>query len=226
MYRGRLIISLSAALLVSMSSLTGTETTAESVTKEAKMTAEQTSPAADKSAALEVILSRKSVRLYTGKSIPQSEMISLVRAGMAAPSARNAQPWAFVVVTRREQLSALAEALPSGRMLAKAGGAIAVCGVEKEFLDGPPREMWVQDCSAATENILLAAEASGLGAVWLGVYPDKERISNVSRVLKLDAGVIPLNVISIGYPTGAERCKDKYKPEKIHFDTWNNHQAR
>ncbi len=171
---------------------------------------------------LEVIHNRKSVRSYTSAPVTQEALMTLVRAGMAAPTARNSQPWAFVVITDRKQLDALAEALPSGRMLAKAGGAIAVCGVEKEFLEGEGREMWVQDCSAATENILLAAEATGLGAVWLGVYPNKERVAGVSRVLGLASGVLPLNVISIGYPTGAERPKDKYKPEKIHLNAWNN----
>ena len=171
---------------------------------------------------LDVIHSRKSVRSYTGAPVSQEALLTLVRAGMAAPTARNSQPWAFVVITDRKQLDALAEALPSGRMLAKAGGAIAVCGVEKEFLEGEGREMWVQDCSAATENILLAAEATELGAVWLGVYPNKDRVAAVSRVLKLTPGVLPLNVISIGYPTGAERPKDKYKPEKIHINVWGN----
>ena len=120
---------------------------------------------------LTVIHQRKSVRNYTVEPVAAKELDQLVRAGFAAPSARNLQPWEFYVITERGTLDALAASLPYGKMLAKAQAAIVVCGNSRQFGEGATREMWVQDCSAATENILLAAEGIGLGAVWIGVYP-------------------------------------------------------
>ncbi len=169
---------------------------------------------------LSVIHSRKSVRAYTDDPVSREELEVLLRAGMAAPTAGNAQPWAFVAVTERPVLDALAEVLPHGKMLKKAPAAIAVCGVESLFRDGAGREMWVQDCSAATENILLAAEGTGLGAVWIGVYPDRNRGTGVRGVLQLPEEIIPLSVISIGRPTGVEQPKEKFKPERIHWQKW------
>ena len=157
---------------------------------------------------LTVIHQRKSVRNYTAEP---------VRAGFAAPSARNLQPWEFYVITERGTLDALAASLPYGKMLAKAQAAIVVCGNSRQFGEGATREMWVQDCSAATENILLAAEGIGLGAVWIGVYPYAPRVEAVSKALKLPEEFIPLNVISIGRPDGKDMPKQKYRESKVHW---------
>lgn len=165
---------------------------------------------------LTVIHQRKSVRNYTAEPVAEQELDQLVRAGFAAPSARNLQPWEFYVVTDRGTLDGLAAALPYGKMLAKAQAAIVVCGNSREFGEGATREMWVQDCSAATENILLAAEGIGLGAVWIGVYPYAPRVEAVSKALKLPEEFIPLNVISIGRPDGKDMPKKKYRESKVH----------
>lgn len=165
---------------------------------------------------LTVIHQRKSVRNYTAEPVAEQELDQLVRAGFAAPSARNLQPWEFYVVTDRGTLDGLAAALPYGKMLAEAQAAIVVCGNSREFGEGATREMWVQDCSAATENILLAAEGIGLGAVWIGVYPYAPRVEAVSKVLKLPREFIPLNVISIGRPDGKDMPKKKYRESKVH----------
>ena len=165
---------------------------------------------------LTVIHQRKSVRNYTAEPVAEQELDQLVRAGFAAPSARNLQPWEFYVVTDRGTLDGLAAALPYGTMLAEAQAAIVVCGNSREFGEGATREMWVQDCSAATENILLAAEGIGLGAVWIGVYPYAPRVEAVSKVLKLPREFIPLNVISIGRPDGKDMPKKKYRESKVH----------
>ena len=105
-------------------------------------------------------------------------------------------------------------------MLKKAPAAIAVCGVESAFRSGESREMWVQDCSAATENILLAAEGTGLGAVWLGVYPYKDRSASISSILKLPEGIVPFSLISVGHPTGTEKPKQKYDPSRFFLQQW------
>lgn len=166
---------------------------------------------------LTVIHQRKSVRNYTAEPVAAKELDQLVRAGFAAPSARNLQPWEFYVVTDRGTLDSLAASLPYGKMLARAQAAIVVCGNSREFGEGATREMWVQDCSAATENILLAAEGIGLGAVWIGVYPYAPRVEAVSKALKLPEEFIPLNVISIGRPDGKDMPKQKYREFKVHW---------
>lgn len=170
--------------------------------------------------AIDIIMRRKSVRAYTEQDIPKETLYLLVKAGMAAPTARNRQPWAFVIITDREILDALGDMLPSGRMLKKAPAAISVVGLPEEGSPGEINEFWVQDCSAATQNILLAVESLDLGAVWIGIHPNNERVNSVKKLLNLPQDVIPLNIISIGHPTGAEQPKDKYKPEKIHWNLW------
>lgn len=168
---------------------------------------------------LKTIYSRKSVRGFTSQEVSIELLKELARAGMAAPSARNLQPWAFVIVTNRSTLYSLAERLPYAKMLFEAPAAIAVCGDLAKAGDSP-EGYWVQDCSAATQNILLAAEALGLGAVWTGVYPRTDRVAIVKNVLKLPDNVIPLNVIPIGYPKGEHQPKDKFKAENIHWQQW------
>lgn len=166
------------------------------------------------------IMSRTSIRQFTGQPVPKDTLESLVKAGMAAPTAVNAQPWAFVVVTEREVLDSI-DAVHPYTHLKNAGGAIIVCGDMEKALDGENKEYWIQDCSAASENILLAAHAYGLGAVWCGVYPNSERIPAVKRVLKLPEHIIPLNVITIGYPENPDHpAKDKWDAAKVHYNCW------
>ncbi|MDX9701900.1 MAG: nitroreductase family protein [Candidatus Auribacterota bacterium] len=167
-----------------------------------------------------IIHRRKSVRTYTDKPVSVDLLEILVKAGMAAPTAADKRPWAFVVITQRDVLDRLAEGLEYGKMLKNAQAAIAVCGIPEESLPGISQMYWVQDCSAATQNILLAAESKNLGAVWLGIYPENDRIDFVRSVLSIPSNVVPLNVISIGYPAGLERPKDKYDPDKIHWNKW------
>lgn len=173
---------------------------------------------------LDNIATRTSVRSYLDKPVDAAVIEQLLQAGMAAPSAVNRQPWHFVVVTDKAQLKELAKANPYAGMAAKAPLAIVVCGDMKKALSGDAREFWVQDCSAATENILLAANALGLGAVWTGTYPDQNRCKDVSAILKLPETLIPLNTIVIGYPAGENKPKDKWKPENISYNTYGGKQ--
>ena len=173
-------------------------------------------------AVLDNIATRVSVRSYLDKPVEEGKIEQLLRAGMAAPSAMNKQPWHFVVVTDKQQLAALAKANPYAGMAAKAPLAIVVCGDMNKALTGNAREFWVQDCSAATENILLAANAMGLGAVWTGTYPSEERVKAVSKVLQLPKKLIPLNIIVIGYPDGTNTPKDKWKPANVSYNFYGS----
>mgnify|MGYP001051204238 CR=1 FL=1 len=168
--------------------------------------------------ALDMIMTRTSVRQYSDKPISEATIDTLLRAGMAAPTAGNKQPWKFVVVTERALLDSLAQG--NWRMAAHAQAAIVVCGDTENVFPEEGRDYWVQDCSAATENILLAAHAVGLGAVWCGCYPISERVSNVKRIFGLPTPIVPLSVVVLGYPAGEHQPKDKYKPENIHFNKW------
>ena len=170
--------------------------------------------------ALLVIHSRKSVRQYTGQPVSKEELVTLVKAGMAAPTAVDRRPWAFIVVTEDAALATLAEGLPYSKMIVKSRAAIVVCGVLSKALSGEGQAFWVQDCSAATENILLAAEAIGLGAVWTGMYPSEKRVEFVQKVLGIPKDVIPLNIIAVGHPVGVEKPKDKFDPTNIHWEKW------
>jgi nitroreductase len=166
---------------------------------------------------IQTILSRRSVRHFTDEPVDKPLLEVLIRAGMAAPSARNIQPWLFIGITNRNTLDQLAEGLPYAKMLYKAPSAVVVCGDTNKTPADSPEGYWVQDCSAATQNILLAAEALGLGAVWTGVFPRPERVRVVRDVLELPGVIIPLNVIPIGYPEGVDRPKDKFRQENIRW---------
>ncbi len=170
--------------------------------------------------ALEVIHNRKSVRHFTDEPVSKEQLEIIVKAGMAAPTARNLQPWAFVVVTEREKLDELAEALPYAKMLFDAQAAIVVCGDMDKAATDVDSTYWVQDCSAATQNVLLAVESMNLGAVWTATYPYAERMNPVIEILNLPEHIRPLNVIPIGVPTGDDKPKDKWKPEKLHWEEW------
>ena len=152
--------------------------------------------------------------MYTDEPVSEGELQSLLEAGMAAPSASNRKPWHFVVVTDREILGALAAAHPYGKMLARAGAAIAVCG------DPGISSWWVQDCSAATENILVAAAALGLGAVWLGSHGKPEREDAIRTVLGIPDEVGVLSLLSIGYPAEQKEPRTQYDAGRVHRNEW------
>ena len=169
----------------------------------------------DAQAAINNIMTRTSIRQYTEEPVSQADIETMLRAGMAAPTAVNKQPWHFVAVTDKDKLAEL-----SGRrgMIKQAGVAIVVCGNLDKALQGPAQAYWIQDCSAATENILLAANALGLGAVWTGCYPMEDRVAEVSKVLKLPETIVPLCVIAIGHPAEQPTPKDKWKPENVSYN--------
>ena len=182
---------------------------------------EKTTDADTKTVVLQNIHNRKSVRDFvTRKMISKEDLTTLVKAGMAAPTAANKQPWEFVAVSDDAILNVLAEKSPNNKMLRDAGGAILVCGNTDRFFDGAMKEYWVQDCSAATQNILLAVEAMNLGAVWTGVYPNMERVEQLKEYFNLPENIIPLSLILIGYPEGEQTPKNKWKEEYLHWETF------
>ena len=170
-------------------------------------------------AVFENIFNRKSVRQFTSEPVSNADIEAMLKAAMAAPTAVNYQPWRFVVVTERAKLDAMADILPYAKMLKQAPLAIVVCG-ETTWMGGNENPYWEQDCSAATQNILLAAEALGLGAVWTGVFPNPELADPLSEFLGLPENVQPLCAIPIGHHDGTTQPKDKWKPENIHYERW------
>jgi nitroreductase len=169
---------------------------------------------------LENIHSRKSVRNFTGEPVGKDILMILLKAAMAAPSARNRQPWVFVAITERNILDSLANGLPHTKMLYKAGAAIVICGDTTVDLQPGATDLWYQDAAAATQNILLATEAVGLGAVWSALYPYPDRENHVRKLTDLPSTVLPFSIVPIGHPTGQDRPKDKFREERIHWEKW------
>jgi len=169
----------------------------------------------------ETIWKRTSVRKFDpSQEVPDTVLEEILRAGMCAPSAMNKQPWEFVVVRDPAKLKALADALPYSRVGNGARLAVVVCGNLDNGLPGRGKEFWIQDCSAASMNILLAVKAMGLGAVWTGVYPGEERVAAVRKIVGIPDGFMPLNVIPIGYPAENPEPKNKWNSAKVHTDGW------
>ena len=168
---------------------------------------------------LQAIANRRSIRKYQDREVDEATITLLLKAGMAAPSASNLQPWEFIAITDRKTLDRIADTHRYGKMLYHAPLCICVCGnLERAYKDLP--DYWVQDCSAATENILLAVEALVLGAVWCGVHPRPERVKAVREILGLPSHVIPLNVIAVGYPDDDPPVKDKWREDRVHWQRW------
>lgn len=168
-----------------------------------------------KEAALSAIYNRKSVRSFIkDRPVSDEDVQALIKAGMSAPSGKDTRPWEFVIINDRAILDKMAEELPTAKMLSQAPMAIVVCG------DTIRSSYWYLDCSAATENILLAAEAMELGGVWTAAYPYRDRMATVIKHTNMPAQVLPLAVIPIGYPMGNHSVKDKYDEKKIHMNKW------
>lgn len=167
--------------------------------------------------AIETILTRRSIRAYSQEPVAEPDVETILSAAMSAPSAGNQRSWRFVVTDDRERLEEWAKATPYGSILLKAPLAIAVCADTRD-LRHPT--MWQQDCSAATQNALLAIHSLGLGAVWLGFWPKMERVEPLRAALGLPEGVEPLCVLAVGHPAEAKPPADRYDPGLVHRDRW------
>ena len=166
---------------------------------------------------LEAIHTRRSIRKYTDRLVPRELVNELLRAAMCAPSAVNAQTWVFIVIDDRKLLEEIPTFSPFAGMCREAQLAILVCG--DTTLEKAPG-FWVQDCSAATQNLLLAAHASGLGAVWTGIYPMEDRVEGFRKAFGLPEHVIPLALVPIGYPAQQPGPQDRYRKEKVYHNMY------
>ncbi|HHV71098.1 MAG TPA: nitroreductase family protein [Clostridia bacterium] len=166
---------------------------------------------------MKAILNRRSIRKYTQEPVPDGVIKELLEAAMSAPSAGNEQPWEFVVINDRQILNEIPKFHPYSQMLKEAPVAILVCGdLNQQKYDG----YWVLDCAAATENILIAAQDKGLGAVWLGIYPAEERIEGMRKLLGIPDHVVPVALIALGYPAEHKEPANRFNPNKIRYNKW------
>jgi nitroreductase len=166
------------------------------------------------------ILTRTSVRAYSDRKVEDEKIDTLLRAAMAAPTAGNKQPWRFVVINDKSILNEIGENFHTMTMAKGASVAVIMCGDTTATFNGDAKDYWVQDVSAASENLLLAAHAMHLGAVWCGIYPQMTRVRQFSEMLRLPENIVPMACICVGYPAGETTPKDKWKPEYIHYNTW------
>lgn len=171
-------------------------------------------------ATIETILTRVSVRQFTADKPSDEQIETLLRCAMAAPSAVNKQPWAFVVVDDRATLDTIGARMPNTRISENVQVAFVMCGDLTKALDGVAQDFWIHDVSAATENLLLAAHSMGLGAVWCGVYPNPDRVAMTQEILHLPSHIIPLCVVPVGTPAEQPAVKDKWNTDNIHHNQW------
>lgn len=165
----------------------------------------------------DALFGRRSIRKFTSQPITEEEIQRMLSAAMAAPSAGNAQPWRFVVVTERALLDTLHTVNPYAAMAKQAPLAIVVCAdVNAEKY----KNYWVQDCSAAMQNLLLAVHAMGLGAVWTGVHPVQERVTGFSTMFALPENIVPLGIAIIGHPDQSLPPHSEYDATKVHYNQW------
>lgn len=166
---------------------------------------------------LEAIYTRRSIRKFTDEPVGDEKIHTLLKCAMLAPSACNQQPWHFLVITEKAIREKVSRASPYCHMAANAPLVIIVCG---DTINEKAPGFWVQDCSAATENLLLAARDLELGSVWCGIYNEEDRVTAIRNIFHLPDGIIPLNLICIGYPATGFKPEDRFDSKKVHFEKW------
>lgn len=164
------------------------------------------------------LFERRSIRKYTDTPIKEKDLDRLLMAAMCAPSAGNQQTWEFIVLKNKKVMSDIAVFHPHAKMLSNAQLAIVVCA-------DPERETrhtgyWVQDCSAATQNILIEAQHLNIGSVWIGLYPREDRVDYLRKLLNIPEKIIPFSIVSLGYPAETKEPSDRFDRNRIHFDKW------
>jgi nitroreductase len=166
---------------------------------------------------IQEIINRRSVRSYRDDAVTEEQIEQILRAAMAAPSAGNQQPWEYVVVTDRELLEKIITIHPYAKMLLEAPAAIIVCGnMSRE----KHKDFWIQDCSAAVQNMLLEATHQGLGSVWLGVYPRQDRVDGIKKLFTLPEQIIPFAVVALGHAKEPPLVIDRFNPDYVHRNGW------
>ena len=165
----------------------------------------------------EAIFTRRSIRKFTSENLTPNEVRLLLRAAMYAPSANNRQPWHYCIINSRELLNKIPDIHPYSKSLYEAPMAILVCGDEEL---SNHQEYWIQDCSAATQNILIAARALALGTVWLGIHPREKRKMAIRELLNIPTHIHPLSLIAVGHPNESRTVNERYDPDRIHYNEW------
>jgi len=168
--------------------------------------------------AIEALHTRRSVRKYEDRPVPRETVEKVLAAAMMAPSARNKQPWHFVVIDERETLVKASRINPYAKMAAQAPIGILVCG---DLTLEHPSGYWIVDCAAAVENALLAAHALGLGAVWTGVYPRDERIEGFRQLFDLPMNIMPHSFLVMGYPAEEPQAEERFREDRVHWHRWS-----
>lgn len=166
---------------------------------------------------LTCIFTRRSIRKYSGQPITDDQLHTILRAGFSAPTAMNTRPWQFIVIRDKAKLEAITKIHPYSKMLPSAGCGILVCG---DTVMNDNLYYLTEDCSAAIENMLLAAHALGLGAVWLGVHPRDERVAAMRELMELPEGIWPIGLMAVGVPAETREAPDRYEENKVHYDKW------
>lgn len=167
---------------------------------------------------MDPVLSRTNVRAYTERPVSDDAVCMLLKAAMAAPSAQDERPWHFVVIRDRQIREKVPDIHRFAHMIPQAPVALVVCGdktLQKE------KGFWVQDCAAATQNILIEAQQLGLGAIWLGVYPIEGRVQGLRRLLGIPRHVVPFSLVAVGYPADLKTPPDRYDPSRVYLDSWH-----
>ena len=167
---------------------------------------------------LEAIFTRRSIRRFTNEPVTQEQITGLLQAAMTAPSAGNQQPWEFIVVRERAPLVEITTFHQYSQMLKEAPAAIIVCADIKRSKYAV--DYWIQDCAAATQNILLAAVSAGLGTCWLGIHPQQERVEGVRRIFGIPESIVPFAVVAVGYPAKMPRRPSQFDENRIHQEKW------
>jgi len=166
---------------------------------------------------IEAILTRRSIRKFTGEPVSRQDLETVLRAGCHAPSAHNFQPWEFIIIKDRDKFEKIAKIHPYAKMLPQADVCIIVCGDSKRQ---PKLGYLIEDCSASIQNILLAAHGIGLGAVWCGLYPEEERVNAIKEMCLLPEHIIPVGMVVMGHKGEDKKTEDRFKTEKLHYERW------
>lgn len=167
---------------------------------------------------LDMIYTRRSIRVFERRKVDKNILTDLLKAAMAAPSASNSRPWEFIVVTDKEILSELQSKIKYGKYSAPA--AVVVCANLSIAQNESAFRFWVQDCSAATENLLIAAAGMGLGTVWTGAYPKEDVMETLRKILGIPADIFPLNLIYVGYPAEEKEPRTQYEENRVHWEKY------
>lgn len=167
---------------------------------------------------MQAIMKRRSIRQYTSQIVNDEQVKTLLQAAMCAPSAGNEQPWHFVVIRDRQLLDQVPKYHPYSSMIKQASVAILVCADTR--LSKYDVDYWVQDCAAATENLLIAVQDLGLGAVWLGVYPRPERVAGLRQLFNIPEEVFPFALVPVGYPAEHKEGQERYREDRVHLNSW------